>query len=49
VLRKEDVYTPEDIQLFDPRGGTTDCSDSRARSLACLVRAGNGQPESVAA
>jgi glycogen operon protein len=39
VLRREAFYTHEDIQWFDPHGRSPDWSDSRARSLACLIRA----------
>jgi glycogen operon protein len=39
VLRQEAFYTGEDIQWFDPRGQRPDWSDSRSRSVACLVRA----------
>ncbi len=40
VLRREAFYTSEDIQWRDPRGESPDWSDSRRRSLACLIRAG---------
>jgi len=42
VLSRETFYTDEDIQWFDPRGGSPDWSDSRSRSLACLIRAEDG-------
>jgi glycogen operon protein len=42
VLRREAFYSDEDIQWFDPRGGSPDWFDSRLRSLACLIRAGEG-------
>jgi glycogen operon protein len=39
MLGREAFYTDEDIQWFDPRGHRPDWSDSRSRSLACLIRA----------
>ena len=42
VLRREAFYTHEDIQWFDPRGRSPDWSDSRSRSLACLIRPEDG-------
>jgi glycogen operon protein len=42
VLSREAFYAPEDIQWFDPRGHGPDWSDSRLRSLACLLRPRDG-------
>jgi glycogen operon protein len=37
VLRRETFYTSEEIQWFDQHGHSPDWSDSRSRSLACLI------------
>ena len=42
ALRREAFYTGEDIQWFDPCGRSPDWSDTRARSLACLIRGEDG-------
>jgi isoamylase len=42
ALRREAFYTDEDIQWFDPRGRGPDWSDTRSRSLACLIRDDDG-------
>jgi glycogen operon protein len=42
VLRREAFYTPEDILWRDPQGRAPDWEDFRRRSLACLIRGGEG-------
>ncbi len=42
VLRREAFYRENDIRWFDPEGRVPDWSDSRLRSLACLIDAEPG-------
>jgi glycogen operon protein len=42
VLRREAFYGSGDIQWFDPGGGSPLWDDDGRRSLACLVRGGDG-------